>query len=113
MDRIRDDEARTVWTSELENKLAKETGANVYPGMMFGLARDRMEKTKLWQIVRKMPKGALLHAHLDAMVDLNFIFEQLLGTAGMHVYCEHSLSDLDNSELAPIRFKYLKSDHGM
>lgn len=91
--------------------MAKKTGENVYPGMMFGLAKERMERTKLWQIVRKMPKGALLHAHLDAMVDLDFIFGALLGTPGMHVYCERSLSDPAALEFPPIRFKYLKSEH--
>lgn len=112
VNRIRDNEARTTWTSELENRLAKETGASVYPGMMFNLAKERMEKTKLWQIVRKMPKGALLHAHLDAMVDFDFVAGALMGTPGMHVYCEHSLVDLEHSELAPIRFKWLKAEYG-
>ena len=93
--------------------MAKETGANVYPGMMFGLAKERMERTKLWQIVRKMPKGALLHEHTDALVDLDFIFGALLETPGMHVYCECSLSNANALESAPIRFKYLKSEHGM
>ena len=41
---------------------------------MFSLARERMEKTKLWKIVRKMPKGCLLHAHLDAMMQCMSIF---------------------------------------
>jgi adenosine deaminase CECR1 len=37
--------------------------------MCFTLAKERMESTMLWKIVKKFPKGALLHAHLEAMVD--------------------------------------------
>lgn len=79
---------------------------------MFGLAKEKMEKTRLWQIVRKMPKGALLHAHMDALVDLDFIFGALLETPGMHIYCERSLSTAAALETAPVRFKYMKSENG-
>jgi adenosine deaminase CECR1 len=60
--------------------------------MVFGLAKERMKDTKLWTIVRKMPKGALLHAHLDAMVDFEWLFETMLEEKGMHIYCDRSLT---------------------
>jgi adenosine deaminase CECR1 len=86
-------------------------GANSYPGMMFGLAKDKMERTKLWKIVKKMPKGALLHTHMDALVDLEFIFTALQDTPGMHIFCEHGLPDPKSLEFAPLQFKFLKSEH--
>lgn len=47
-----------MWTKEAEENLARETeDAALYPGMMFRLARERMEGTDLWKIMRKMPKG--------------------------------------------------------
>jgi len=49
-------------------KIEDEDG-DVFPGMCFTLAKERMESTMLWKIVKKFPKGALLHAHLEAMVD--------------------------------------------
>lgn len=110
--RIRAEEARTTWTAAFEDHLAQETGSNIYPGMMFNLAKDRMEKTKLWQIVRKMPKGALLHAHMDALVDLDYIFGALMETSGMHIYCEQSLGDEKGLELGNVRFKWLKKECG-
>ncbi|RHZ46502.1 uncharacterized protein CDV56_104678 [Aspergillus thermomutatus] len=39
-----------------------------FAGEMFPLARPYINATKLWQIVKRMPKGALLHAHLSAML---------------------------------------------
>ena len=108
--RIREKEQRTVWTSEFEDSLAHKTGTITYPGMMFGLAKERMETTQLWKIVRKMPKGALLHAHMDAMVDFDFLFSTLLATPGIHVHCHHSISTTEELEVAAIKFRYYKSE---
>lgn len=101
-----------MWTGEFEDVLAQKKGQGVYPGMMFGLAKERMERTRLWKIIRKMPKGALLHAHMDALVDLDFIFQTMLGTPGMHAYCEHGIASPAELEGASIRFRYLKSEKG-
>jgi adenosine deaminase CECR1 len=53
--------------------------------MMFTLAKDLMEKTLLWKIVRRMPKGALLHAHCSAMVDVDYLLQVMMDTPGMHM----------------------------
>lgn len=109
VDQIRKHEQKTIWTSEFEDHLAQETGKNVYPGMMFSLAKERMESTKLWHIVRKMPKGALLHAHFDAMVDFDWLIETLLSTPGMHMFCSHDLSTPTKREVGALKFKWLKA----
>lgn len=110
--RIREEEQRTVWTAEFEDSLARKTGENIYPGMMFHLAKERMESTRLWKIIRKMPKGALLHAHMDAMVDLDFLFSVLLKTPGIHIHCQNGLSSAQELEAASIKFRYFKSEKG-
>ncbi|KAM5488577.1 putative adenosine deaminase, partial [Microsporum audouinii] len=53
---IRDRELKSVWNRDAEDHLAKTEDTVLYPGMMFRLARDRMEETDLWKIVKKMPK---------------------------------------------------------
>ncbi|KAH8599324.1 adenosine deaminase family protein-like protein [Bisporella sp. PMI_857] len=111
VNRIREEEKKTIWTAEFEDALAQETGVNIYPGMMFGLAKNRMETTKLWQIVRRMPKGALLHAHFDALVDQEFLFETLLSTPGMHIYCSTPISTPHELEIAPVKFRYMNNEH--
>jgi len=60
--------------------------------MMFSLAKDLMESTRLWRIVQRMPKGSLLHGHLDAMVDFGYVFGVLLATPGIHVAAPEPLS---------------------
>ncbi|KLU86401.1 hypothetical protein MAPG_05415 [Magnaporthiopsis poae ATCC 64411] len=92
VDRIRADEMARVWTPQLEEAIATREAGNVtvHPGMMFGLAKDAMETTELWRVVRRMPKGALLHAHNDAMVDFGFLIGVVLDTPGMHVACRDS-----------------------
>lgn len=81
---IRFAEQQTLWTKEYEDSLVSQH-VDVFPGMMFSLAKDRMEKSKLWQIVKKMPKGALLHCHLEAMVDLDWALEEAFATDGICV----------------------------
>ena len=103
VERIRQDEQRTIWSSRLD-----DNNENIYPGMMFIKAKEKMENTTLWKILRRMPKGALLHAHLDAMVDLDFLFEALMSTPGMHMQSTVALSDPASLETSQIKFRFLK-----
>ncbi|CAF9941291.1 MAG: hypothetical protein ALECFALPRED_009056 [Alectoria fallacina] len=89
--RILAEEHQTIWTSELQDDLARQEGVSLHPGMMFTLARDTMEKTKSWKIVKRMPKGALLHAHQDAMIDVDWLIDEVLATEGMVMLAEESL----------------------
>lgn len=85
---IRAAEQRTLWTPQFEDALAQQPGTDtptMHPGMMFRLAKPRIEASRLWRIVRRMPKGSILHAHLDAIVDLDWVFRVLLAEPGMHV----------------------------
>ncbi|KOS20154.1 Adenosine deaminase CECR1-A [Escovopsis weberi] len=108
--RIRALEERTLWTPGVEERLARETGQSIFPGMMFMMAKERMERrSRLWAIVRRMPKGCLLHAHLDAMVDFDFLIAELLGEPGMHIASDQGLSSEGARELAPLRFRYRHS----
>lgn len=108
MARIRDEEKNTVWTPQLEDSLAQEADIVVHPGMMFSLSKERMESTKLWNIVRRMPKGALLHAHLDAMVDFEYLFEVLFATPGIHLSADQPLTSDKEREAAKLSFRFFK-----
>lgn len=110
VDRIRYLERDTVWTANLEDEYAQETHQAVFPGMMFMLAKERMEKTRLWKIVRRMPKGALLHAHLDAMVDFDFLIRELLRTPGMHMSSDRSLAASEARVDAEVQFRFRKQE---
>ncbi|OAL39876.1 hypothetical protein AYO20_00788 [Fonsecaea nubica] len=103
---IRRRELQTVWTSEFEDSLADKNGGNLYPGMMFTLARDRMETTDLWKIVEKMPKGALLHAHLDAMIDIDWLVDQALAEKGFCMVAPEGLSDKGKRTSGLLQFRY-------
>ncbi|KAI1107149.1 Metallo-dependent hydrolase [Jackrogersella minutella] len=108
--RIRDEEKNTVWTPQLEDSLAQESeNMTVHPGMMFSLSKERMEGTKLWKIVRRMPKGSLLHAHMDAMVDFDFLLDALFATPGMHLAADQPLTTDKAREAAKIKFRFFKS----
>ncbi len=106
--RILVEEHQTIWTSEFQDDLARQEGVNLHPGMMFALARDTMEKTKSWRIVRKMPKGALLHAHQDAMIDVDWLIDEVLGTEGMVMQAESSLCSPTARAQGAVDFRYSK-----
>lgn len=54
---IRKLEEQTVWS----------TPGDLFPGMEFLTAKQTIQQTRLFKILKRMPKGALLHAHMDAM----------------------------------------------
>src|ERR1700742_2048588 len=107
---IRRRELETIWTSEFEDSLADRNGGNLYPGMMFTLARDRMETTELWKIIEKMPKGALLHAHMDAMIDIDWLVDQALAEKGFCMIAPEGLSDRIKRATGALQFRYYPED---
>ena len=100
---IRNEERRTIWKTEGNSELDQN---ELFPGMMFNVAKEHMESTKLWQIVRKMPKGALLHAHLGATVELDWVFNEALATPGMQMSAPVSLSTEKARDTSLITFRY-------
>lgn len=70
---IRQQEMRTVWN--------KNNGS--FAGEMFALARPKIANTTLWKVVQRMPKGALLHAHLSAMLPYNTLLSAVIDEKGM------------------------------
>ena len=99
--RILEEEHQTVWTAEDD--------PTVFPGMMFTLAKEKMEKTKSWQIVKKLPKGALLHAHMDATLDVDFLIDMALATEGVAIQADKALTTPESRADADILFRYKKS----
>ncbi|KAG9249128.1 adenosine deaminase [Calycina marina] len=88
---IRDEERRTIWKTEGNPELNQN---ELFPGMMFNVAKTHMETTKLWQIVRKMPKGTVLHAHIGATVDLEWVINEAIETPGMCIAADIPLTSI-------------------
>jgi adenosine deaminase CECR1 len=110
VDQIRFEEQQTLWTKEYEDSLATSNHqGDIYPGMMFTLAKDRMEKSKLWRIVRKMPKGCLLHCHLEAMIGIEWLLEEAFALDNVHIQAETSLSSADFLSKTPFVFSVATS----
>jgi len=76
---------------------------------MFNVAKGHMEGTNLWKIVRQMPKGSLLHAHIGATVDLEWVFNQAIETPGMVISSANPLEFESHrvNTLLKIRFSRL------
>jgi adenosine deaminase CECR1 len=83
-------------------------GEHYHPGMAFRLGRERIKTTTSWQILRKMPKGALLHSHFDAMIDVEWLIDQALATEGMAILADQSMFSPKAREKGSFRFQYSK-----
>ncbi|KAH9010246.1 adenosine deaminase-related growth [Lactarius hengduanensis] len=84
--RIRAEEAVSIWGVEHDEI------SHLFPGMEFLTSKPIIDQTKIFKIISKacapiakMPKGALLHAHIDATVDKGYLLELALKEPFMHV----------------------------
>lgn len=76
---------------------------------MFSLAKKKMETTKLWKIVERMPKGALLHCHFGATVEVDWIFREALKYPEMYIYASEPLTSKKALANAQFFFGYSNS----
>lgn len=106
---IRAQEHHTVWNTEYEANLAASSDETIFPGMAFSKARDKLDSTRLWNIVKRMPKGALLHCHLEAMVDIDWLVDELFKTGGMHIKSDTPLDSDTRREDSAVQFRWRKS----
>ena len=79
----------------------------IFPGMAFAISKGRIKASKLWQIVRRMPKGALLHAHFEAMVEATWLIDQALDTDGMAIVASEPLDNEPALDRATISFRFV------
>ena len=97
---------------EIENFWRKPAGIELednerFAGEMFANAKPLIPSTKLWQIVSRMPKGALLHVHSSAILQFETIFNILLDTDGIVLTSSQDVSTELGAENATIAFTHV------
>ncbi|KDN38926.1 hypothetical protein RSAG8_09207, partial [Rhizoctonia solani AG-8 WAC10335] len=97
---LRAKEAREIWNAGAEKLM--------YPGMEFLTAKETILNTKLYEIVKKLPKGGLLHGHMDAMCDAKFLYQTALEYPQMHIRIDSGITSALSLPLP--RFKPLSAD---
>lgn len=106
--RIRLAEHETIWSSSSGKDRSALESEELFPGMIFNSAKNHMKTTKLWKIVQKMPKGSLLHCHLAATVDLEWLFNVAIETPGMVISASEALIDKLARDKAEIKIEFSK-----
>ncbi|KAI0374656.1 Metallo-dependent hydrolase [Pilatotrama ljubarskyi] len=81
---IRTAEAQSIWDDKRPVKHIHGP-QQMFPGMEFLTARETIVGTELFEIISEMPKGGLLHAHLDATVRVDVLLRLALEQPAMHV----------------------------
>ncbi|PIL24470.1 hypothetical protein GSI_14224 [Ganoderma sinense ZZ0214-1] len=104
--KLRAQENETVWGP---NAPPIPGSLHLFPGMGFLTARETILKTKVYSILSKMPKGGVLHAHLDAMVDARVLLDLALKYPAYHVRTDVSLTTETISTTLP-EFSLLKEN---
>ncbi|KAI0709749.1 Metallo-dependent hydrolase [Earliella scabrosa] len=97
---IRSAEAESVWGQQLQVE-HMQGPQQMFPGMEFLTARETIVRTKIFNLLSKMPKGGLLHAHLDATVRADVLLRLALKHEAMHVRTSGSLSKDNLKTLLP------------
>lgn len=104
--RIRQDEIDHYW---------RHAGTPEHPyderfaGEVFPLARPYISNTTLWKVVKRMPKGALLHAHLSAMLPYEKLVETVINTEGMVISASQPVDTDEAKRNATITFAHVNS----
>ena len=80
-----------------------------FAGMMFAKAKPLIPSTTLWEIVTRMPKGSLLHAHPSAVMDFGTIFDILLETEGIVIWASQDVSTELSAKNASIAFAHFNN----
>ncbi|KAE8151583.1 hypothetical protein BDV25DRAFT_152473 [Aspergillus avenaceus] len=102
---LRQEEIDDFW--RVPGTLANNDTDERFAGEMFPRARPLINETKLWDVVRHMPKGALLHAHLSAMLPYGILIDTVLDTEGMVVSADQDVSTELKRENASIWFSHV------
>ncbi|CAE6353735.1 unnamed protein product [Rhizoctonia solani] len=97
---LRAKEAEEIWKASPEKLM--------YPGMEFLIARETILSTKLFEVVKKLPKGAILHGHMDAMCDAKFLYQNAFKYPQMHIRVNSAITS--DSSLPLPQFKPLTAD---
>ncbi|CAE6485983.1 unnamed protein product [Rhizoctonia solani] len=97
--RIRNATAREIRAAEIVDRLRRHEEESVWradpnkePGMPFLWAKDTIPQTELFKLLKKMPKGGLLHAHLDAMCDASYLLKLALDYPIIHIQTTSTLN---------------------
>lgn len=93
--KLRAKEAETIWKEEHPEIL------HPFPGMEFLTGKKLIEKTKIFKVLSKMPKGALLHAHFDGTVNTSFLLKLALEQPAIHVRVPEPLTAQNISSILP------------
>lgn len=107
--KIRLHEHQTIWSSSTSTFSPQDPilqSEELYPGMIFNSAKNHMKSTELWKIVQRMPKGALLHCHLGAMVDFEWLFNEAISTPGMCISAPVALADEHVREKGTLKIEF-------
>jgi len=85
----------------LQKEMLEEYQANHFfpPARNFYPSKKHIESTPLFQLLRQMPKGGILHLHTPAMGDPDWIIDRAIATEEMYVFWEQDTDQFVKGQL--------------
>ncbi|PYH46896.1 putative CECR1 family adenosine deaminase [Aspergillus saccharolyticus JOP 1030-1] len=68
--------------------------------------REYIQRSDLWKIVQRMPKGSLLNASIHSFIDIDKLVDLILSTAGLHISAPRPLSSFAVRQDSLVAFQY-------
>ncbi|PYH48724.1 adenosine deaminase family protein [Aspergillus saccharolyticus JOP 1030-1] len=104
VDAIRQHEIDSFWRV---SGTVEDEDRERFAGEMFPKAKPLIPDTQLWNIVKRMPKGALLHAHLAAMLPFEILLDAVMNTEGMVVSVSQPVMSEVSQKNASVTFAHV------
>ncbi|KAL4963093.1 uncharacterized protein BDV14DRAFT_210095 [Aspergillus stella-maris] len=86
-------------------------GCFYFPDMPFSQARPLLQDSALWDAISTMPKGCLLHAHAEAMIEPEWLVEKALSIPGYSVASPQPLDPFGQGTNAAIPIGRVAASH--
>ncbi|KAI8822899.1 uncharacterized protein EV422DRAFT_522623 [Fimicolochytrium jonesii] len=92
--------------------LAFQVSGTFPPHLRFPVAKPLMEESELYTLLRQMPKGGILHGHLEAMVDMKWLINTTVegehGSTCFVRYEEKTVPTFDQAVARKEKFAFFK-----
>lgn len=103
VDRLKREEEASVYNKEGDSEAIK--------GMEWEGAKLRgVREGTLYRLVRQMPKGAILHCHLDATVDPSWVVDKVLQVDNFHILSSAPLTTPASLFTSQLQFRILPKE---
>jgi adenosine deaminase CECR1 len=85
-------------------------GSGHEPAHQFRHLKHPIDNSKVFEVAKRAPKGALLHCHFDAVVPSSELISTAHGMPNIHIKTDAALTHAESSSMLFSLFKYSQKE---